>query len=479
MAESVADDWQAPGDLAAPLPITVLGAGLAGSEAAWQLARRGHRVRLVEMRPGRTTPAHTSGLCAELVCSNSLKSEELDTAHGVLKEELALAGSLLLQAARRTRVGAGHALAVDRHRFAALVTATLQGLPGVELVAAAATSLPEPGDGLALGATGPLTAAELAAALAERVGQAHLSFYDALAPIVDGATIDQSLAFWGTRYDKGEPDYLNCPLDPAEYLALWEGLSGAARVQPRPFEEVRFFEGCQPVEQIAMAGAEALRFGPCKPVGLFDPRTGRPAYAVVQLRRENAAGSAFNLVGFQTRLTQPEQRAVLRRIPALREASFLRYGAIHRNTYLDAPRVLRADLSLRTAPHLFVAGQLTGGEGYLEAVATGLAAALALDARLAGRLFAAPPPTTVLGGLLRYLRQGPIRGPFAPSNAHFGLLDEPELVFRGRGSRRQRRLSLAERALTAARSWWQPQPGVVLAGPGEVLASVPAGPAAP
>ncbi len=430
--------------------MTVVGGGLAGCEAAWQLAERGHSVDLLEMRPERPTPAHETGDLAELVCANSLKSTALGTAHGALKAELGQLGSLLLSLAERHRVPAGQALAVDRRAFARAVTCTLQAHPRIELRRQECETLPQ-GPEMALLAAGPLVSEPLAGALADLLGAEHLYFYDAIAPIVERESVDERIAFWASRYGKGDADYLNCPMNRQEYETFYRALLQAERVTPRGFERAMFFDACQPVERIAESGPESLTFGPLKPVGLVDPRIdGRP-WAVVQLRREDEAGSSFNMVGFQTRLTFSEQRRVFRLIPGLGEARFLRFGSIHRNTYLNAPVHLDPDLALKAAPHLFVAGQLSGGEGYVESIATGLWAALQMDARARATTLPAPPTTTTLGGLLGHLRTARGRR-FQPSNVHWGLVQPLQRAPR---RRRDRRAALGERALREMTAWVQ------------------------
>ena len=341
-----------------PNEITVIGAGLAGSEAAWQAARLGVRVRLVEMRPEVNTPAHSTSCFAELVCSNSLGADREGTASGLLKEELRALGSVIMRCADATRVPAGQALAVDRALFAAGVTKAVQSLPEIEVVREEARHIPD--DGIVVIATGPLTSPAFAADIAGYLGEEHLHFFDAAAPIIDGASIDLEAAFWASRYDRGDADYINCPMDQAEYDSFWQALVSAEVAQMHEFESIRLFEGCMPVEELARRGRDTLRFGPAKPVGLVDPHTGRRPYAAVQLRRENAPGSLFNIVGFQTRLTRPEQRRVFRMIPGLERAEFVRYGMMHRNTYINGPAHLAATFSLG-APRVFFAGRSQGG----------------------------------------------------------------------------------------------------------------------
>src|SRR5512136_2678227 len=403
--------------------VTVVGAGLAGSEAAWTLARAGIPVDLLEMKPTRRSPVQRLDGFAELVCSNSLRSDDPLNAVGLLHEELRRAGSLVLSCADGTRVPAGGALAVDREAFSLLVTDRLSRDPLVRVERTEVAELPG-GPGLAILATGPLTSDPLAAALSELVGPG-LAFYDAIAPVVTDESVDRTVAFAASRWGKGEgDDYLNLPMDEASYRAFVAALLAAEKVEPHGFEEPRYFEGCLPIEVMAERGPEVLAHGPMKPVGLEDPRTGRRPYAVVQLRREDQAGTAWNLVGFQTRLTWPEQQRIFRAyVPGLQSAEFLRMGQVHRNTFVDAPRVLAPDLSLRAAPHVFLAGQITGVEGYVESAASGHTAARAVLDRLAGRPFRPPPPGTALGALHRHVT-GEAHPPgydYLPSNVVFAL----------------------------------------------------------
>lgn len=413
--------------------VTVIGGGLAGSEAAWLLAEGGVEVELVEMKPARRSPAHVLDGLAELVCSNSLRSDNPQNAVGLLHEELRRLGSVVLAAADATRVPAGDALAVDRERFSALVTSRLEAHPRIRLRREEAGRLPDP-PGLALVATGPLTGEALAVEIAALAG-GRLHFYDAIAPIVAAESIDMTIAYAKSRYGKGGgDDYLNLPLDEAQYRAFVAALLAGEKVTPHAFEEARYFEGCLPIEVMAERGADVLAYGPMKPVGLEDPRTGRRPFAVVQLRREDMAGTAWNLVGFQTRLTWPEQRRIFRaHLPGLAGAEFVRLGQIHRNTFLEAPRVLAPDLSSRERPHLFFAGQITGVEGYVESAACGHLAARAILDRLAGRDFRPPPDATAMGALHRHLT-GAAHPPgydYQPSNVVFALF--PELTGRHRG----------------------------------------------
>jgi methylenetetrahydrofolate--tRNA-(uracil-5-)-methyltransferase len=399
--------------------VTVVGGGLAGSEAAWALAERGVRVTLREMRPERKTPAHHTDRLAELVCSNSFKSIDLTNAHGLLKAELRVLGSLLLPCADLARVPGGTALAVDRELFSSEVHQRVTGHPNITLVRGEVAELPSPG----IVATGPLTSERLAQALATALGSSALAFYDAIAPVVSSYSLDLTRLYALSRYGKGEgDDYLNAALDREAYERFLDALIAADQHHGHEFDQVPYFEGCLPVEEMARRGRETLRFGPMKPVGLPDPRTGREAYAVVQLRREDRAGQMWNLVGFQTRLRIPEQQRVFRMIPGLEAADFLRYGSIHRNSYLNSPASLGPGLTARGNDQLFFAGQITGVEGYTESLGTGLMAGINLARRLQGLPISVPPPTTMLGGLYRYLGEADPRH-FQPMNANFGLLD--------------------------------------------------------
>jgi methylenetetrahydrofolate--tRNA-(uracil-5-)-methyltransferase len=423
----------------------VIGGGLAGCEAGWALARRGVPVILTEMRPAVMTPAHQTGYLAELVCTNSLKSVELTTAHGVLKAELRILGSLLLECADQARVPGGSALVVDREVFSRAVDATIRSHPLITIDPAEAGELPA--DGIV--ATGPLTSDRLARAIASRLGAGGLAFYDAIAPIVSDESLDHAVLYRRSRYDKGEgDDYLNAPMSRPEYEEFLGALTGADQHHGHEFDAVPYFEGCLPIEEMARRGPDTLRFGPMKPVGLADPRTGREPYAVVQLRREDRAGQMWNLVGFQTRLRIPDQQQVFRSIPGLGQAEFLRYGSIHRNSYINSPACLGPGLGTREAPLTLFAGQLTGVEGYTESMGTGLLAGINLQRHFTGRAPAVPPPTTMLGALLRYLRDADPRH-FQPMNANFGLLDPlPE------GTRKsEKRRLLGERALADMREW--------------------------
>jgi methylenetetrahydrofolate--tRNA-(uracil-5-)-methyltransferase len=425
--------------------LTVVGGGLAGSEAAWQAAERGLRVILYEMRPGSNTPAHVTDRLAELVCSNSLGSNLPDRAPGLLKDELRRLGSLVVACADATAVPAGGALAVDREAFAALVTERVVAHPRIELRRQEVTSIP--GEGLVIIATGPLTAPTLADQIATLTGSQHLYFYDAMAPIVSAESVDMSIAFRASRYGEAEEegDYLNCPMNQEEYEHFVEALLAAETIPLREFEreDPRFFEACLPVEELARRGPRALAFGPLKPVGLTDPRTGRRPYAVVQLRQDNQAATLYNMVGFQTNLKWGEQERVFRLIPGLAGAEFVRYGQMHRNTYVSAPALLKPTLQLRERPDLFFAGQIAGTEGYIGSVASGLVAGVNA-ARLAARQEpVAPPPETMIGALCHYVSGANPEG-FQPMKANFGLLPPLDPPVR---NKRARYAAYARRAL--------------------------------
>ena len=433
-------------------PVHVVGGGLAGSEAAWQLAERGRAVVLHEMRPVQGTAAHKTDHLAELVCSNTFKSTEVTNAHGLLKAEMRLLRSVILTAADEARVAAGSALAVDRDLFSRAVHTRLLAHPLVTVERGEFTSLPSPG----IIATGPLTSDVLAATIGARLGVESLAFYDAIAPIVDAESLDESIVFRASRYGKetmeGAADggaYLNCALTREEYEAFIDALASADQFTAHEFDKVPYFEACMPVEEMARRGRESLRFGPMKPVGIESPHTGRRPWAVVQLRREDRAGRMWNLVGFQTRLRIADQQRVFRTIPGLANAEFLRFGSIHRNSYINAPACLTPHLSLRDDPMVLFAGQLTGVEGYTESTATGLVAAINLDRMLSGESPTVPPPTTMLGALYRHLREAnPAH--FQPMNANFGLLEELAIVPRDKLKKRE---AYAARALSDLRSW--------------------------
>src|SRR6266568_1740557 len=429
------------------LSIVVIGGGLAGTEAAYQIARRGLPVQLYEMRPQRQTPAHQTALLGELVCSNSLKADTLSSAHGLLKAELRQFGSVVLQAADASRVPAGAALAVDRVQFAQHLTATISRHPNITLVRQEVVALPE--DQLTVVATGPLTSPALTAHLQARLGDQHLYFYDALSPIVAADSIAVSKTFLASRYDIGDgDDYLNCPLDRATYEQFCTALVAAECVKPHAFEPEFFFEGCLPIEEMARRGPQTLAFGPLKPVGLR--RADMPTlHAVVQLRLENTMRSAYNMVGFQTRLTYAEQRRVFRMIPGLEQAEFLRLGAVHRNTFLNAPRLLLPTLQSKHAASLLFAGQITGVEGYVESAATGLLAGLNAVALHCGTPLLVPPPTTAHGALVRYISAAN-PDTFQPMNIHFGLLPPLETPTH---PKKARRAAMIARALADLQAW--------------------------
>lgn len=424
-------------------PVTVIGAGLAGAEAAWQMARLGVKVNLYEMRPGKMTAAHHTGLFAELVCSNSLRAAGLENAAGLLKEEMRRLGSIIIRSADRHAVPAGGALAVDRELFARTVTEMLENDPKVRVFRSELAEVPR--DGVAVIAAGPLAAGALATDIERLTGEEILSFYDAAAPIVTLESIDFDKAFWASRYGKGEADYLNCPMTREEYESFYAALVKAETSDIKGFEAGRVFEGCMPIEVMAQRGVQTLAFGPLKPVGLINPRTGQRPYAVVQLRKENLAGTLFNLVGFQTHLKWGEQQRVFRLIPGLEKAEFARFGVMHRNTFLNAPQVLQADFSLRKNSNVFFAGQITGVEGYIESAASGLVAGLNAFRRLLGRQTLVFPPETAIGGLARHLEGSPSHN-FQPMNINFGLL--PPLTEKIRDKRAKNR-RYSERALAA------------------------------
>lgn len=427
--------------------VTVIGAGLAGSEAAWQLAKRGVHVTLREMKPHKMTPAHHTPDFAELVCSNSLRGAGLENAVGLLKEELRRLGSLILEAADATRVEAGGALAVDRHGFAAYVTRALREHPNVTVEEGEVTALPE---GEVLVATGPLTSDALAEHLAALTGgeEAALHFFDAAAPLVSFDSIDMSRAWFASRYDKGTADYINCAMEKEEYQAFWKELCEAQEAEVHGFEDKNVFEGCMPVEVMARRGEDTLRYGPLKPRGLKDPATGREPYAVVQLRKDNAEGSIYNLVGFQTHLKFGEQKRVFSMIPALKNAEYVRYGVMHRNTYLDSPRLLDRYYRLKSQPRITFAGQMTGVEGYVESAGSGFLAAVELARRLRGEAPIDFPRETALGALSLYVSDKTVKD-FQPMNINFGIISPLGYKVRGKRNKNQeisqRSLEIIER----------------------------------
>lgn len=409
--------------------VTVLGAGLAGSECAWQLAKRGIKVRLIEMKPKKMTPAHTSEYFAELVCSNSLRSDELTNAVGLLKAEMRRMGSLIMESADANRVAAGGALAVDREAFARYITEKLNENENIEVIAGEAVDFPE---GETVIATGPLTSDALADKIQALCGSEGLHFYDAVAPIVTLDSVDMESAFFASRYDKGTADYVNCPMDENEYKAFVRELCSAKEAAVHGFDDGGVFEGCMPVEVMARRGEDTLRYGPMKPVGLRDPRTGREDYAVVQLRRDNADGTLYNIVGFQTHLTWGEQKRVFSMIPALKNANFVRYGVMHRNTYLNSPKLLDRYYRLKTQPRLSFAGQMTGVEGYVESAASGMLVGIETAARLMQLEPVDFPQETAIGALSLYISGGSV-GDFQPMNINFGIISP--LGYRVKGKR--------------------------------------------
>jgi methylenetetrahydrofolate--tRNA-(uracil-5-)-methyltransferase len=421
-------------------PVIVIGAGLAGSEAAWQIANQGVRVKLYEMRPVRKTPAHISDQFAELVCSNSLRGNALTNAVGVIKEEMRRMNSLIIRCADENAVPAGGALAVDRDLFSGAVTSTLQEHPLIEVVREELTELPE---GIAIVATGPLTSPDLSAKLRELTGQDYLYFYDAAAPIVDKDSIDMDKVYLASRYDKGEAAYLNCPMDEEQFNTFYEALITAEAAPIKDFEKEIYFEGCMPIEVMAKRGKQTCLFGPMKPVGLVDPRTGKLPYAVVQLRQDNAAGTLYNLVGFQTHLKWGEQKRVFSLIPGLEQAEFVRYGVMHRNTFINSPSLLKPTYQFRTRDSLFFAGQMTGVEGYVESAASGLIAGLNAGRLAKGEELLVFPQETALGSMAQYITTADPKH-FQPMNANFGLF--PPLPDRIR-NKREKYEKLADRAI--------------------------------
>lgn len=430
-----------------PSEVTVVGAGLAGSEAAWQIAQRGVRVRLYEMRPVRPTAVHRTSDCAELVCSNSLKSLDHATPHGLLKEEMAALGSKILECALAHRVPAGGALAVDRDEFARAVTTALASHPLISLVREEIVDIPV--DGIVVLAVGPLVADRLQAAIARFTGQDYLFFFDAIAPVIEADTIDRAIVFDASRYGKGGgADYLNCPMTREEYEAFVEALLAGEKAPLHEFDETPFFEGCLPIEEMARRGVDTLAFGPMKPVGLIDPRTGARPHAVVQLRQDNLAAEHYSMVGFQTQLRWPEQKRIFTTIPGLRNAEFVRLGQVHRNCYINAPRVLLPTLQTRERPTLLFAGQISGVEGYTESAATGLLAGMNAARLATGRPTLTLPEDTMLGALTRYISSADPAN-YQPQNAAFGLLPEAPSQSRRKQDRRAARSTKAMAALAA------------------------------
>ena len=422
------------------MEIKVIGAGLAGSGAAWQLAQRGFSVTLYEMKPKKMTPAHHSEDFAELVCSNSLRGDRLENAVGLLKEELRRCGSLILACADATRVEAGGCLAVDRGGFSRMVTEKIRCHPGITVVSEEVTAVPQ---GPVIVATGPLTSEPMSQAIGEYFGQDYLHFFDAAAPLVTAESIDMDLAWWQSRYDRGTPDYINCALNREEYEAFVRELTAAQEAEVHGFEDANVFEGCMPVEVMARRGFETLRYGPLKPVGLRDPRTGAEPYAVVQLRQDNAEKTVFNMVGFQTHLKFGEQKRVFSMIPALREAEFVRYGVMHRNTFLQSPKLLDRYYADRRDPMVAFAGQMTGVEGYVESTASGFLAAVAMAARLSGREAPDFPRETAIGALGLYVSDRTVEN-FQPMNVNFSIISPLEKRVRKKA---EKNLAIANRSL--------------------------------
>ena len=422
--------------------VAVIGAGLAGSEAAYRIANEGFQVDLYEMRPQKKTPAHRTDKFAELVCSNSLGGKEITTGAGLLKEEMKMLNSLIVKTAEEFSVPAGGALAVDREKFSQKITETLENHPNINIIREEVKKIPENYDVIVI-ATGPLTSEDLSKEIQKLTGQEHLYFYDAIAPTVDAETVDFSKGFWGDRYGKGEGDYFNCVLTEEEYERFYEELLKGEQVPLKDFERAVFFEGCLPIEEIARRGKQTLLFGPMKPVGLVDPRTGKQPFAVVQLRKENKEGTLLSMVGFQTKLKYPEQKRIFRLIPALKDATFVRLGSIHRNTFIQSQKVLRPTLQMEEKPNILFAGQITGVEGYAASSATGILAGINAVKILKGEEPVVPPETTMLGGLVKYITEP--KDELQPMNPNFALL--PDLKGKKVKDKRKRKLLKAERAL--------------------------------
>ncbi len=431
--------------------ITIIGAGLAGCEAAWQAAKEGCQVKLYEMKPLRFSAAHQSEGLAELVCSNSLRGAGMNNAVGCLKEELRRSGSLFIEAADATAVPAGGALAVDRDEFSNYINDKITAEPNIELIREEITQLPQ--EGTTILASGPLTSEKLSTEIEKLTGAEHLYFYDAIAPIVEVDSINFDIAWRASRYDKGGDDYINCPFTEEQYFTFVQALVDADKVAGREFEKLIHFEGCMPIEEMAVRGPQTLSFGPMKPVGLPDPKTGKIPYAVLQLRQDNRNASLFNLVGFQTRLTYPEQERIFRTIPGLEQVNFARLGSMHRNTFINAPACLTKSLQFKQAPHIYAAGQLSGVEGYVESAACGFLAGIFAAYQLRGDTISAPPEETALGALLGHLSSAEETN-FQPMNINYGLF--PPLELKRKMKRADRRLAMAERALAALPEWWNP-----------------------
>ncbi|MEX2492777.1 MAG: methylenetetrahydrofolate--tRNA-(uracil(54)-C(5))-methyltransferase (FADH(2)-oxidizing) TrmFO [Nitrospirales bacterium] len=427
--------------------VVIIGGGLAGSEAAWQAAKQGAKVTLYEMRPKTNTAAHKTEHLAEIVCSNSLGSNDPQSAPGILKQEMRQLGSLIIKVADDVAVPAGSALAVDREQFSQKITQALSGHPNVQILREEIQDIPE--DAVCIIATGPLTSPKLSEAITQLTRSKNLYFFDAISPIVDTDSLNMDRIFRASRYDKGTADYLNCPMDEEAYDQFYDALIQADRVQPKSFENIPYFEGCLPIEVMAERGRQTLAFGPMKPVGLIDPKTGSRPFAVLQLRAENHHGSCYNLVGFQTKLTYPEQKRVFRMIPGLEEAEFLRCGSIHRNTFINVPILLKDTLQLKKQANIFFAGQLVGVEGYVEAAASGGLAGLNASRLLAGQDLLTPPPTTAHGALLHYITTCEPKY-FQPINTNFGLFPPFEKPIRDKQKKRQ---AIQERAISEFQSW--------------------------
>ena len=433
--------------------LTILGAGLAGSEAAWQAAERGVSVVLYEMRPTKPTPAHKTDHCAELVCSNSLGNNQSPSAPYLLKEELRRFNSLIINAGDTHSVPAGAALAVDRDLFSKKITEQLLKHPNITLIREEVLEIPS--EGPVIVATGPLTSPSLSESISRLIGQEYLYFYDAISPIIDANTIDYNKTFFASRYDKGTDDYLNCPLNEGQYYALVNELKISEKVPFKSFEKPIYFEACMPVEELAIRGDKTLAFGPLKPVGLLHPETKEQFYAVVQLRHENKDGTAFNIVGFQTKLTYPEQKRVIRMIPGLESAEFFRFGAIHRNTYINAPDVLSCDLDLKNNRGIYFAGQIIGVEGYVESVSMGLLASLSAVKKIKGEKYSRPPVDTALGSLLKYVTENR-RQSFQPMNINYGLFQVHEMKIK---DKRERNKKIELKALNSLSKWMDTMDG--------------------
>ena len=427
--------------------IVIIGGGLAGSEAAWQAANRGIRVLLYEMRPERMTDAHTTGDLAELVCSNSFKSNELTNAHGLLKEELRKLGSIIIGIADKTRIPSGSALAVDRKEFSGMVSDAISSHPGIKVIR---EEVSEPlFEVPVIIAAGPLTSGNLVRWIKNTIGDELIYFYDAISPVISSDSINMDIAFRASRYNKGGDDYLNCPMDRREYEQFYNALIKADKVPAKDFEDIPYFEGCMPIEVLAGRGIETLLYGPMKPVGLKDLRTGEQPYAVIQLRQEDKYGQAYNMVGFQTRLKWPDQRKVFRMIPGLEQAEFLRYGSLHRNTFINSPLILDSSLRLKKVDNIYMAGQITGVEGYTESVSSGLLAGLSAAHYLKGNEFPPPPETTCMGALLNYVTSGSVQK-FQPMNINWGLIAPLSVKIKNKDMQRKR---LAERAIEDIVRW--------------------------